>query len=183
MIGVTATRLEGPLLLHPSAFADDRGFFIETFRRSEYRDLGITAEFVQDNHSRSVQRTLRGLHLQLAPGQPKLVRVARGRVFDAIVDVRRSSPTLGQWEGFELDDRDHAQLYIPVGFAHGFCVLSDEADVVYKVASYYDPETEAGIAWNDPQIGISWPCIDPVVSQRDAANPPMAAIAPLLPAW
>ncbi len=182
MIDVSTTRLEGPLLLHPEAFADDRGFFIETFRRSAYRDLGITAEFVQDNHSRSSQGTLRGLHLQLAPGQPKLVRVAHGRVFDVIVDVRRSSPTFGQWEGFELDDQDHAQLYVPAGFAHGFCVLGEAADVVYKVASYYDPDTEMGIAWDDPQIGISWPYGDPLLSRRDAANPPLAAIAQLLPA-
>jgi len=168
---VLETRLAGIVLLEPQVFADDRGFFVETYRQDAYAARGITADFVQDNHSRSVRGTVRGLHYQSTPGQPKLMRVARGSVFDVVVDLRRDSPTFGQHEAFELDDRLHRQLFVPVGFAHGFCTLSEIADVVYKVGSYYDPVAERGLAWDDPALGIVWPVREPIVSARDRANP------------
>jgi dTDP-4-dehydrorhamnose 3,5-epimerase len=136
---------------------------------------------VQDNHSRSGRGTLRGLHFQTEPGQAKLVRCLRGRVFDVAVDLRRDSPTFGEWEGHELDDSSHRQLFVPVGFAHGFCVLSEIADVAYKLTSYYDPATEAGIAWDDPEVGVEWPVPDPQLSERDKSNPRLAEIADDLP--
>lgn len=178
-----STRLSGPILIQPWTIRDERGFFLETFRADAYRDIGVDVEFVQDNHSRSTRGTVRALHLQLDPGQPKLVRVARGAVFDVVVDVRRSSPTFGQWESFDLDDEFNRQLYVPVGFAHGFCVVSDEADLAYKVGSYYDPAAERGIAWDDPEVGIRWPVDDPIVSARDRRNPSLAEIAVDLPDW
>jgi dTDP-4-dehydrorhamnose 3,5-epimerase len=180
---VLPTRLTGPILVEPQVFADGRGFFFESYRHEAYRAIGIDAEFVQDNHSRSARGTIRALHFQLVPGQPKLVRVARGRVWDVILDLRRSSSTFGQWEGFELDDERHLQLFIPIGFAHGFCVMSDVADVVYKVGSYYDPATERGIAWDDPDLGIRWPAGEPIVSDRDRQNPRLAEIRDRLPDW
>ncbi len=155
---------------------DERGFLVETFSAREWTGAGIDAEFVQDNHSRSSAGILRGLHFQTRPGQAKLVRCLRGRIWDVAVDLRRDSPTYGQWEGHELDDVSHRQLFIPVGFAHGFCVLSEIADVHYKVSSYYDPETEAGIAWDDPEVAIEWPLADPQVSERDATAPKLAEI-------
>lgn len=157
--------------MEPQAFADDRGFFVETYRRDDYAAHGITVDFVQDNHSRSVRGTIRGLHYQSTPGQPKLVRVARGSVFDVVVDIRRDSRTFGQHEAFELDDRLHHQLFVPLGFAHGFCTLSEVADVVYKVGSYYDSAAERGLAWDDPALGIEWPALERIVSARDRANP------------
>ena len=160
---------------------DDRGFFFETYRRNEYADLGIDAEFVQDNHSRSVRGTIRALHFQLTPGQAKLIRVARGSIYDVAVDLRRGSPTYGQFEAFELTDENARQIFIPVGFAHGFCVTSDQADVAYKVSSYYDQQTERGIAWDDPDIGIPWPAAEALVSDRDRTNPRLAEIASELP--
>lgn len=183
MITTLPTRLNGPILIQPRVVADDRGFFLETYRREPYRDAGVLGDFVQDNHSHSTRGTIRALHFQTEPGQPKLVRVARGRVFDVVVDLRRSSPTFGEWESFDLDDEKHLQLYVPIGFAHGFCVVSDVADFVYKVGSYYDPETERGIAWDDPDLGIPWPAADPVVSERDRHNPTLTAMAADLPAW
>lgn len=168
------TRLNGLVLLVPRVFGDDRGFFLETFRADTYRDFGIDTTFIQDNHSRSVHGTLRGLHFQTHPGQAKLVRCARGAIRDVVVDIRPDSPTFGEHEAFDLDDREHRQLFVPIGFAHGFCVTSDEADVIYKVSSCYDPSTEAGIAWDDPAIGIEWPVDDPIVSQRDRSNPTLA---------
>jgi len=180
---ILRTRLHGPVLVEPRVFADERGFFFEAFRRDPYADVGIRADFVQDNHSRSTRGTIRALHFQAEPGQPKLVRVARGRVFDVVVDIRRSSPTFGEWESFELDDERHLQLYVPIGFAHGFCVLSDVADVVYKVGSYYEATTERGIAWNDPDLAIPWPTEAPVVSDRDRRNPTLFEAAAALPAW
>ena len=175
------TRLDGPLLLAPTVYGDDRGFFLETFRTEALAALGVRTDFVQDNHSRSGRGTLRGMHFQTRPGQAKLVRCARGRVLDAIVDVRRGSPTFGEWESFELDDQDHHALYVPIGFAHGFCVLSDEADVVYKCSSYYDPETEAEIAYDDPDVGIEWPALELRVSARDERAPRLADVAAGLP--
>jgi dTDP-4-dehydrorhamnose 3,5-epimerase len=182
-MNVTRTRLDGPVLIEPHVAADERGYFLETFRKAEYAAAGITADFVQDNHSRSVRATIRALHFQTEPGQPKLVRVARGRAWDVLVDIRRSSPTFGQWESLELDDERNLQLYVPIGFAHGFCALSDVVDFVYKVGSYYDPATERGIAWDDPNLAIPWPVEDPRVSPRDQVNPTLDQIKQTLPAW
>jgi dTDP-4-dehydrorhamnose 3,5-epimerase len=170
------SQLAGLVLLQPEAFADERGFFLETFNRAELRALGVTADFVQDNHSRSLRDTVRGLHFQSGTGQAKLIGVARGQIWDVAVDIRGASPTFGQWEGFELDDVEHQQLFVPPGFAHGFCVLSEIADVCYKVDAYYDPKAERGIAWNDPAIGIPWPTTQPILSARDRQNPLLADV-------
>ena len=167
--------------MQPQVFADDRGFFFETFRRDDYADLGIDVPFVQDNHSRSMQGTIRALHFQLTPGQAKLIRVARGTIYDVAVDLRRGSPTYGQFEAFELSDENARQAFVPVGFAHGFCVTSEEADVSYKVSSYYVGDTERGIAWDDPDIAIPWPTDSPLVSERDRQNPKLSEIASELP--
>jgi dTDP-4-dehydrorhamnose 3,5-epimerase len=175
------TELDGLVLVEPEVHGDERGFLVETFRAEAWRELGVEAEFVQDNQSRSGRGTLRGLHFQTSPGQAKLVRCMRGRIFDAVVDVRRGSPTFGRWEGHELDDEAHRQLYIPVGFAHGFCVLSETADVAYRLSNYYDPATEAGIAWDDPEVGVEWPLEDPILSERDRSAPRLAEIADELP--
>ncbi|HEY2602633.1 MAG TPA: dTDP-4-dehydrorhamnose 3,5-epimerase [Thermoleophilaceae bacterium] len=172
------TRLDGPVLLEPTVHGDARGFFLETYRRSELAELGIDDEFVQDNHSRSRRGVVRGIHFQLPPGQAKLVNCARGEIFDVVVDLRRGSPTFGAWEGHELSDDNHHQLYIPVGFGHGFCVLSEDADVIYKVSGYYDAEIERGIAWDDPDVGIEWPSgMELTVSERDATAPRLAEVA------
>jgi dTDP-4-dehydrorhamnose 3,5-epimerase len=176
MVERLTTRLEGLVLVAPSVHGDDRGFFVETYSRDDYRAAGIGGEFVQDNHSRSAHGTLRGLHYQRRPGQGKLVRVARGRIWDVAVDIRRSSATFGQWEAQELDDESHRQLFVPVGFAHGFCVLSDVADVTYKVTAPYDAAEERGIAWDDPDIGIEWPVAEPILSDRDRSNPRLAEL-------
>ena len=175
------SRLDGLVVIEPEVFGDDRGFLVETFRDDDWRDLGIHLDFVQHNHSRSVRGTLRGLHFQTEPGQAKLVRCSSGRIFDVAVDLRRGSPTFGQWEGHELDDRAHRQLLIPVGFGHGFCVLSDSADVDYQLSSYYDPETESGIAWDDPDVGVEWPVEEPLLSERDKSAPKLADVADELP--
>jgi dTDP-4-dehydrorhamnose 3,5-epimerase len=176
------TRLDGLILLEPQVHGDARGFFVETFRADAAREHGIPTEFVQDNHSRSRQGTLRGIHFQTHPGQAKLVRVARGRVFDVAVDLRRDSPTFGQWEAAELDDETGRMLFIPVGFGHGFLVLSDVADFVYKCTNYYDPATEAGIRFDDPDVGIAWPDeVELLYSERDATAPTLADVADSLP--
>jgi dTDP-4-dehydrorhamnose 3,5-epimerase len=169
------------VLVQPKVITDDRGFFFETYRRNEYAELGIETEFVQDNHSRSVRGTVRALHFQLQPGQAKLIRVARGAIYDVAVDLRRDSPTYGRYEAFELSDENAHQIFIPAGFAHGFCVTSAEADVAYKVSSYYEQSTERGIAFDDPEIGIAWPTDEPLVSDRDRTNPRLADIAGELP--
>jgi dTDP-4-dehydrorhamnose 3,5-epimerase len=163
------TRLEGPILLEPNVHGDARGFFVETARANELAELGVTDRFVQDNQSRSSRGVLRGMHFQT--GMAKLVRCARGRIFDVLVDVRPESPSFGRWEGLELDDEQHRQLYCPDGFAHGFCVLSDVADVVYRCSAYYDPERESGFRYDDPEVGIEWPDVELVVSQRDERAP------------
>jgi dTDP-4-dehydrorhamnose 3,5-epimerase len=163
------TEIEDVVLIEPTVHGDDRGFFVETFRESELKGLGIDARFVQDNHSRSGARVLRGIHMQA--GQAKLVRCPRGRIFDVAVDLRPDSPTYKRWEGYELDDVSHRQLFIPDGIGHGFCVLSDSADVLYRVSSYYDPELERGVAWDDPEIAVDWPIPDPVLSERDRNAP------------
>ncbi|MQA73081.1 MAG: dTDP-4-dehydrorhamnose 3,5-epimerase [Solirubrobacterales bacterium] len=175
------TELDGVVLLEPEVHGDDRGFLVETYSEESWRSLGVDVDFVQDNHSRSSRDILRGLHFQTRPGQAKLVRCLRGRIWDVAVDLRRDSPTYGQWEGHELDDRAHRQLFVPVGFAHGFCVLSDVADVHYRISSVYDPETEAGIAWDDPEVGVEWPVADPRTSERDRSAPRLAEIAAELP--
>jgi dTDP-4-dehydrorhamnose 3,5-epimerase len=176
------TRLSGLRLLQPRVFGDHRGFFAETFRADAWTEAGVDADFVQDNHSRSHRGTLRGMHFQTAPGQAKLIRCARGSIVDVVVDVRRASPTFGEWEAFELDDASMRQLFVPIGFAHGFCVTSEVADVVYKCSSYYDAETEAGIAYDDPEVGIVWPLdVEPIVSERDADAPRLADVADALP--
>lgn len=175
------TRIEGLVLIEPEVHGDERGFLVETFRADAWRELGVDAEFVQDNHSRSRAGTLRGLHFQTKPGQAKLVRAARGRIWDVVVDLRRDSPTYGRWEGHELDDERHRQLYVPIGFAHGFCVLSEVADVNYRLSSRYDPATEAGIAWDDPDVGVEWPITEPQLSERDRNAPRLAEIADELP--
>jgi dTDP-4-dehydrorhamnose 3,5-epimerase len=179
---VLPTRLNGPILLAPAVLADARGFFAETFRADTWAAAGVEAAFVQDNHSRSRRGTLRGIHFQTAPGQSKLVRCARGSILDVVVDLRRASPTFGAWESFELDDVAMHQLFVPIGFGHGFCVTSEVADVAYKCTSYYDAATEAGIAYDDPAIGIAWPReVEPIVSERDAAAPLLADVADTLP--
>lgn len=169
---VRSTPFEGLLVLEPKVLADRRGFFLETFREEVLRRLGVDVHFVQDNHSRSIRNTIRALHFQIPPGQPKLVRCARGAILDVVVDLRRSSPTFRQSWSCELSDSDHHQLYIPSGFAHGFCVTSEEADVVYRCGTYYDPALERGIAWNS--AGIDWPTREPILSERDQRHPPLA---------
>jgi len=176
------TRLQGLVLLAPPVHGDARGFFTETYRVDRWTSAGVDATFVQDNHSRSARGVVRGMHVTLGPGQAKLVRCARGRIWDVVVDVRPSSPTFGEWEAFELDDVSMHQLYIPIGFAHGFCVLSEIADVTYKVSSYYDPEHERGFAYDDPDVGIPWPSdLELQVSERDRTAPTLAQLRPHLP--
>ncbi len=178
------TRLSGPILLEPRVIGDERGFFVETYRRSVFDELGIPEEMVQDNHSRSRRGIVRGMHFQVSPGgAAKLMRCATGSIVDVMVDIRRGSPTFGEWEAFELSEDNGRIVYCPVGFAHGFCVVSDSADVMYKQSGYYADDTERGIAYNDPDIGIEWPVplseLQP--SQRDATAPRLAEIADELP--
>jgi dTDP-4-dehydrorhamnose 3,5-epimerase len=178
-------RLAGLVVIQPSVHRDERGFFSETYRHNWHSDLGIPAQrqFVQDNHSRSARGVLRGMHFQVGDGLAKLVRCARGRIIDVAVDLRRGSPTYGQWEAVELDEQSMRELYVPVGFAHGFCVISEEADVLYKQTAYHDPALERGIAWNDPDVGVEWPlpAEELIVSERDAAAPRLVEIADELP--
>lgn len=166
---ITKTSLPGVLLLEPRIFRDERGFFIETFSTREIEGSGIPKDFVQDNHSRSSRGVLRGLHYQLDNPQGKLVHVARGSIFDVAVDIRIGSPTFGQWFGTELSDENLRSLWVPPGFAHGFMVLTDVADVIYKCTRLYEGTDDRGIAWNDPRIGINWPDAHPVVSEKDAS--------------
>jgi dTDP-4-dehydrorhamnose 3,5-epimerase len=168
------TRLEGPILLEPEVHGDERGFFVETARANTLAEFGITDTFVQDNHSRSARGVLRGMHFQ--PGMAKLIRCARGRIYDVLVDIRPESPGFGRWEGFELDDETHRQLYCPDGFAHGFCVISEEADVIYRCSAYYNAEHEGGFRFDDPDVGIRWPELDFVVSSRDRQAPLLAEL-------
>jgi dTDP-4-dehydrorhamnose 3,5-epimerase len=176
------SRLDGPVLIEPTVLRDERGFFHESYRRSLFRDLAIDVEFVQDNHSRSGRGVVRGMHFQVGDGMAKLVRCARGAIVDVVVDIRRGSPTFGEWDAFELDDENLRQLYCPIGFAHGFCVVSEKADVLYKCSSYYSDELERGIAYDDPDIGIEWPRgLELSPSARDASAPRLAEIADELP--
>lgn len=174
---VIETALPGVLLLEPKVLGDSRGFFLETFRDSVMAEAGIAGPFVQHNHSRSRRGVLRGLHYQHIAPQGKLVRAARGRVFDVAVDVRLGSPSFGRWVGVELDDTTHQQLWIPPGFAHGFCVISDEADFVYACTTYYDPASDTGICWDDPALGIAWPDVGTalLLSEKDRILPLLAA--------
>ena len=166
--------LAGAKFIRPKVFRDARGFFFESYSAGQYAAAGIRETWVQDNHSRSARGTLRGLHYQSKPGQAKLVRVTNGRVFDVIVDIRPESATFGKWHGLYLDAEEHVQVYIPVGFAHGFCVLSEVADVQYKVSTPYDAAFECAIRWNDPAIDVDWPIDDPILSQRDQTSEPFA---------
>ena len=177
------TRLDGPLLVAPRLIGDERGFFCETYRRSVYEQFGIAEEMVQDNHSRSRKGVVRGLHFRIGAGAAKLVRCGRGEIFDVVVDLRRGSPTFGQWEGARLNEENMHTFYCPVGFAHGFCVLSDVADVLYKQSNYYADETERGIAYDDPDVGIAWPLPTEqlIASERDSHAPRLAEIADSLP--
>lgn len=179
---VSETSLPGVLLVEPVAHGDHRGLFMETFHAGRYAAAGIRLPFVQDNMSRSVRGTLRGLHFQEPHAQGKLVRVGRGEVFDVAVDVRRGSPTFGRWYGVLLSEDNHRQLWIPPGFAHGFCVTSDVAEFLYKCTDFYDPACERSLLWNDPAIGIEWPIADPILSPRDRAAPTLAD-APVLPVY
>ena len=174
---VIPTELPGVLLLEPKGFGDGRGFFMETWQATRYRAAGMPERFVQDNHSRSRRGVLRGLHYQLIQPPGKLVWVTRGAVFDVAVDIRRGSPNFGRWYGCVLDDVNHRQLYVPPGFAHGFCVVSEEADFFYKCTDYYHHTSEGGIAWNDPAIGIQWPISNPLLSAKDEALPTLAVLA------
>jgi dTDP-4-dehydrorhamnose 3,5-epimerase len=180
-----AVKLPGLVVVEPRVFPDERGFFCETYRREWHAEAGIPegVSFIQDNHSRSTRGVLRGLHFHVGDGAAKLVRCARGRILDVAVDLRRGSPTYGCWEGVELDEESMRELYVPVGFAHGFCVLSDVADVLYKQSAYYAPEIERAIAWDDPDIAIEWPlaAAELIVSERDAAAPRLNEIADELP--
>ena len=178
---VTPTGLPGVLIIDPQVHRDGRGFFVETYHQDRYREQGITSVFVQDNHSRSAGRTIRGLHLQLRKPQGKLIRVVHGDVFDVAVDVRRGSPTFGRWVSVRLTAANFKQCYVPPGFAHGFCVMSEMAEVEYKASDVYDPEGELGIAWNDPTLAIEWPIAAPVLSDRDRRLPTLAEQLDQLP--
>lgn len=173
---IIQTSLPGVVIFEPQVFGDARGFFVETYREEWLQQAGLHIRFIQDNQSRSKKGVLRGLHYQMQHTQAKLVRVSRGVVFDVAVDVRKGSPTFGQWEGALLDDVHHRQLYVPPGFAHGFCVLSEEADFNYKCSDYWHPQSETGILWNDPAVGIKWPELDVpfALSDKDRALPLLA---------
>lgn len=173
---VLETVLPGVLIIEPKVFADARGFVLETYQAERYRQLGIAHAFVQDNHSRSARGVLRGLHFQRSRPQGKLVSVSRGSVYDVAVDINPASPTCGQFVAVELNDENHRQLWIPPGYAHGFCVLSDIADFQYKCTDYYIPEDEGGLLWNDPQVNIPWPIEQPLLSAKDQRNPTLAQL-------
>jgi dTDP-4-dehydrorhamnose 3,5-epimerase len=176
---VTETILPGVLIIEPRVFGDSRGFFLETFQTDRYAAHGVQTTFLQDNWSRSVRGTLRGLHFQEPKAQGKLVSVTRGTVFDVVVDVRRGSPTFGRWVGVEISGDTPKQIWIPPGFAHGFCVTSETADFLYKCTTPYAPECERAIRWNDPAIGIAWPVQEPLLSPKDAAAPTLAEASAL----
>lgn len=173
---VIQTKLQGALIIEPKVFGDERGFFYETYQAARYKAAGITPDFVQDNRSRSSQGVLRGLHFQKHKPQGKLVTVTQGTVFDVAVDLRIDSPTFGQHESVLLSGDNRVQFYIPPGFAHGFCVLSETADFQYKCTDYYDPSDEGGLLWNDPELAIAWPLEAPTLSAKDSMQPTLAAI-------
>ena len=175
---IVRTGIEGVLLIKPRVFGDHRGFFLETFQEERYREAGIAQRFVQDNHSRSRRGILRGLHFQRNHPQGKLVSALRGQVFDVAVDIRPESPTFGKWHAAVLDDENHHQLWIPPGLAHGFCVLSDVADFIYKCTDYYHPEDEGAVRWDDPDIGVDWPIAEPILSDKDSKAPRLREMFP-----
>jgi dTDP-4-dehydrorhamnose 3,5-epimerase len=178
---VRKTELPGVLLITPAVFRDDRGFFLESYNEAAFADIGVDAHFVQDNHSRSAKGVLRGLHYQLHHPQGKLVRVVRGKIFDVAADIRRGSPTFGKWVGTMLDDREMKAVWIPPGFAHGFCTLSDDVDVTYKCTDFYTPDDEGGVLWNDSLLGIKWPVENPIVNAKDRSYAPLTEDRPDLP--
>jgi len=171
------TSLQGVMLVETDVFYDNRGFFVETYHQRKYAEIGINATFVQDNLSRSKKGVLRGLHYQLRHPQAKLVYVLSGEIFDVVVDIRRGSPTFGRWEGVILSSENRRQIYIPEGFAHGFCVLSETADVVYKCTDFFVPGDDYGIIWSDPEINIDWPVKDPILSEKDSRHPSLRMIS------
>ena len=175
---ITKTPLPGVLVIGPSVFPDDRGFFLETFHQEKYADIGLTKPFVQDNHSHSEHGVLRGLHYQLHRPQAKLVFVVNGEIFDVAVDIRRGSPTFGQWTGVRLSSQNHKQIFVPEGFAHGFIVLSETADVIYKCTDLFTPGDAYGIMWSDPSIAIDWPIDSPILSAKDKQNPNLSDVIP-----
>ena len=178
---VTDTPLPGVKVVHPMVHRDERGFFLETYHQRRYAEAGVATTFVQDNHSRSAKGTLRGLHMQLASPQAKLVRAVAGEIFDVAVDVRVGSPTFGRWFGAHLSATNFAQLYVPEGFAHGFAVVSDVAEVEYKCSAFYDAADEIAIRFDDPAIGVAWPVTEPTLSRRDATALPLADLMARLP--
>jgi len=175
---VLTTKLDGVYIIEPQAFYDNRGFFLETYHQRRYAESGINRNFVQDNLSRSVRGSLRGLHYQLQHAQAKLIQVIKGAVFDVVVDIRLGSPNFGQWAGVSLSEENKRQLFVPEGFAHGFCVLSEAADVVYKCTDFYAPEDEGGILWSDPDLAIDWPISEPLISVKDSRLPRLADVPP-----
>lgn len=175
-LAVEPTSLPEVLLVKPRAFDDERGFFLETYRAEVYRQAGIEGVFVQDNHSRSVRGILRGLHYQLPHEQGKIVFVTRGEILDVAVDIRRGSPRFGQWTSMILSDENHHQLFMPPGFAHGFTVQSEVADVIYKCTDTYHADADRGILWSDPDLGIEWGIDSPIVSSKDAVQPRLSAV-------
>ena len=183
VVRVLPTEIPGVLIIEPAVYRDGRGYFLESYHAAKYAAAGIGGSFVQDNHSRSIGRTLRGLHLQLRHPQAKLVRVIEGEIYDVVVDVRRGSPTFGRWLGITLSAEDFRQCYIPEGFAHGFCVTSAVAEVEYKTTDFYDSTGEVGIAWNDPDLAIPWPVNAPILSERDGRNPFLRDLIGRLPAY
>jgi len=174
---ITETELPGVLIIEPQVFGDERGFFLESFHAERYREAGIDMAFVQDNHSRSRKGVLRGLHFQRRHPQGKLVRASRGSIFDVAADIDPASPTFGQHVGVTLSDENHRQMWIPPGYAHGFCVLSDEADFEYKCTDLYYPNDEGGVLWSDPDLNIQWPLSNPLLSAKDLALPSLADLA------
>jgi dTDP-4-dehydrorhamnose 3,5-epimerase len=177
-IQVQETNIPGVRICVPDVYPDARGFFMETYQQERYDAAGIPGPFVQDNYSHSARGVVRGMHYQLEKAQAKLVFVPHGEIFDVVVDVRRGSPAFGQWQGYHLSSENRKQLYVPVGLAHGFCVLSETVDVMYKCSNVYYPEGERGLLWNDPGIGIEWPVDDPIISGRDTKHPCLAEIDP-----
>ncbi len=172
-----STKLKGLLLIEPDIFKDERGFFMETYAQKKYQSLGVDVSFIQDNHAKSSKGVLRGMHYQIQFGQAKLVCVSQGEVFDVVVDIRKESETFGQWEGFTLSSENKRQLFIPKGFAHGYCVVSETAEFQYKCSDYYHPEDEGGLIWNDPTVNINWPVKNPIISKKDSNLPELKNIS------
>ncbi|MBU0988145.1 MAG: dTDP-4-dehydrorhamnose 3,5-epimerase [Proteobacteria bacterium] len=177
-MNIIKTSLEGVLIIEPKVFKDARGFFMETFHQNRYADAGIVQNFVQDNLSYSVKNTIRGLHYQIRHAQAKLIQVVTGEIFDVVVDIRTGSPTFGQWVGFHLSEHNKRQIFIPAGFAHGFCVFSETVHCLYKCSDYYIPADEGGILWSDPGINIDWPIKGPIISEKDKNYPLLGDLLP-----